>query len=48
VVVTHRIDTGLTTVRMLTGVSDVALELIQTKSFLVDSYSDTEDVNVRR
>ena len=48
VAVTRSIDTGLATVWMLPGSSDVALELLQTQSFLVDAYSDTEDVNDRR
>jgi hypothetical protein len=48
VLVTRSIDTGLATVWMLPGASDVALQLLQTKGFLVDSYSDTQDVNDRR
>jgi hypothetical protein len=47
-VVTRGIDTGLSTVRMLPGASDVSLELFQTKSFDIDVYSDTDDVNDRR
>lgn len=48
VVVTRAMDTGLATVWMLPGASDVSLELFQTKSFLIDSYSDTPDPNDRR
>lgn len=48
VVVTRSIDTGLATVWMLPGASDVSLKLLQTKSFLIDSYSDTPDPNDRR
>jgi hypothetical protein len=48
VIVTRSIDTGLSTVLMLPGASDVALELFRTRSFEIDSYSDTEDVNDRR
>ena len=48
VMVTRSVDTGLSTVVMLPGASDVALELLQTKSFEIDAYSDTEDVNDRR
>ena len=47
-VVTRDVDTGLSTVSMLPGASDVALELLRTKSFDIDTYSDTEDVNDRR
>jgi hypothetical protein len=47
-VVTRGIDTGLSTVTMLPGTSDVSLELLQTKSFDIDWYSDTQDVNDRR
>ena len=47
-VVTRGVDTGLSTVSMLPGASDVSFELLQTKSFDIDWYSDTEDVNDRR
>ncbi len=47
-VVTRGIDTGLSTVWMLPGASDVSLELFHTKSFDIDTYSDTPDVNDRR
>jgi hypothetical protein len=48
VVVTRSIDTGLSTVWMLPGASDVSFELLQTKNFDIDMYSDTDDVNDRR
>jgi hypothetical protein len=47
-VVTRGIDTGLSTVWMLPGSSDVSLELFETKRFDIDTYSDTDDVNDRR
>jgi hypothetical protein len=48
VVLSRSIDTGLATVWMLPGASDVALQLLATKGFLVDSYSDTQDPTDRR
>jgi len=48
VVVTRNTDTGMSTVWMLPGASDVVLELLQTRNFEVGTYSDTEDVNDRR
>ena len=48
VIVTRSIDTGLSTVWMLPGASDVSFELLQTKKFDIDMYSDTSDVNDRR
>ena len=48
VLVTRSADTGLSTVWMLPGASDVSLELLQTKTFDIDTYSDTEDPNDRR
>jgi len=48
VVVTRGVDNGLSTVWMLPGASDVSLELLQTKIFDLDRYSDTSDVNDRR
>ena len=46
--VTRGVDNGLSTVWMLPGASDVSLELLQTKIFDLDRYSDTSDVNDRR
>ena len=48
VLVTRSIDTGLATVWMLPGASDVSFQLLQTYSYLIDAYSDTDDVNDRR
>ena len=47
-VVTRSADTGLSTLYMLPGASDVSFKLLQTKSFEIDTYSDTDDVNDRR
>ena len=48
VVVTRSAQTGLSRVSMLPGASDVSFELLQTRAFDVDTYSDTQDVNDRR